>query len=68
MQVKDIMSTKVEFITPTTSAKDAAHLMHETHVGVLPVLDDGKVVGIVTDRDIDSRRRAAGRDGHRPAQ
>ena len=65
MQVKDIMSTKVEFITPTTSAKDAAHLMHETHVGVLPVIDDGKIVGIVTDRDICCKVIATGHSAGR---
>ena len=52
MQVKDLMSTVVEFTTPSTSVKEAAHQMHERHVGVLPVLDDDKVVGMITDRDI----------------
>ena len=65
MQVKDLMSTIVEFTTPTTSAKEAAHQMHEVHVGVLPVLDEKKVVGMVTDRDICCKVIATGHSAGR---
>jgi len=65
MKVKDLMSTVVEFATPTTSAKDAAHQMHETHVGALPVVDDEKVVGMITDRDICCKVIATGHSAGR---
>ena len=52
MKVKDLMSTQVKHTTPTTTTKEAAHLMHELHVGALPVLEDDQVVGMITDRDI----------------
>ena len=52
MKVKDLMSKKVEFTTPATSVKEAAHIMHDLHVGVLPVIEDDRLVGIITDRDI----------------
>ena len=65
MKVKDLMSTVVEFATPTTSAKDAAHQMHEKHVGALPVVDDEKVVGMITDRDICCKVIATGHSAGR---
>ena len=65
MQVKDLMSAVVEFTTPTTSVKEAAHQMHETHVGVLPVLDDDKVIGMITDRDICCKVIATGHSAGR---
>ncbi|VAW67043.1 hypothetical protein MNBD_GAMMA09-2700 [hydrothermal vent metagenome] len=52
MKVKDIMSTQVEYATPETSVKEAAHIMHDLHVGILPVIDDRRIVGVITDRDI----------------
>ena len=52
MKVKDLMSTQVEYTTPTTTTKEAAHIMHELHVGILPVIENEQLVGIITDRDI----------------
>jgi len=61
MKIKDIMSTNVEYISPTASTKEAAHMMHELHIGVLPVIDDNKLVGMITDRDICCKVIATGR-------
>ena len=52
MKVKDLMSAQVEHTTPATTTKEAAHMMHELHVGALPVLEENQVVGMITDRDI----------------
>lgn len=52
MKVKELMSKKVEFTTPATTVKEAAHIMHDLHVGILPVIEDDRLVGIITDRDI----------------
>lgn len=52
MKVTDLMSSNVRSIESTESIADAAHLMAELDVGVLPVIDSGKLVGILTDRDI----------------
>ena len=52
MKVKELMSTEVKYLTPATTTKEAAHMMHELHIGVLPVVEDNKLVGIITDRDI----------------
>lgn len=62
MKVSELMSSKVEFTTPTSSTKVAARQMHDQHVGALPVMSDQKLVGIVTDRDICCKVTATGRD------
>lgn len=62
MKVNELMSSKVEFTTPTSTTKEAARQMHDTHVGALPVVDNGKLVGIITDRDICCKVTATGRD------
>lgn len=52
MKVKDIMTTDVKTCTPDTTVAEAAHLMWDGDCGFLPVVDDGELVGIVTDRDL----------------
>ena len=52
MKVKDIMTTDLKTCTPDTTLGEAAHLMWEGDCGILPVVDDGEMVGVVTDRDI----------------
>jgi CBS domain-containing protein len=56
------MSSRVEFTTPTTTIREAARQMHDAHVGALPVITDGQLVGIITDRDICCKVTASGRD------
>jgi CBS domain-containing protein len=62
MKVQDIMKSGVETIAPTKTAKEAAETMHDKHIGSLPVVDNGQLVGILTDRDICVRVTATGRD------
>jgi CBS domain-containing protein len=52
MKVKDIMTTDVRTCAPDTTVAEAAHLMWEGDCGILPVVDDGELVGVVTDRDM----------------
>lgn len=52
MKVQDVMSKSVRSISVTEPIRRAAQVMGEAGVGSLPVLQDWKVVGIVTDRDI----------------
>lgn len=51
-QVADIMSRSVRTLAPTDSIVAAAKAMSELDVGVIPVCDGEKLVGMVTDRDI----------------
>jgi CBS domain-containing protein len=52
MKVKDIMTKDVTTCAPDTTVAEAAHLMWEADCGILPVVDDGELEGIVTDRDM----------------
>jgi CBS domain-containing protein len=49
--VKEVMATGVQTATPDMPLKEAARLMSEKKIGCLPVVDDGKLVGIVTEGD-----------------
>ena len=62
MRVQEIMSTKVETIKPTSSLRATARTLSNLNVGALPVVDDGKLVGIITDRDVSVYAIAVGRD------
>jgi CBS domain-containing protein len=52
MKIKDIMTVDPKTCTPETSLATAAHLMLEGDCGILPVVEDGRIVGVVTDRDM----------------
>jgi CBS-domain-containing membrane protein len=60
MKVRDIMTASVDSIESTDTIAHAAQRMAADDVGALPILSDGKPVGIVTDRDIAVRGVAAG--------
>ncbi|MDN3014883.1 CBS domain-containing protein [Paenibacillus sp. BSR1-1] len=47
-KVEDIMSDKLITVSPDTSSNDAAKLMAENQIRRLPVVEDGKLVGIVS--------------------
>ncbi len=51
-RVKEIMKTKVITATPDMAVEEAAKSMYDFNIGCLPVLQDEKVVGIITDKDI----------------
>jgi CBS domain-containing protein len=50
-QVKDIMKTNLLTVTADTSTLEALRLMRQNRVGCLPVLEAGKLVGIITATD-----------------
>ena len=52
MKVKEIMTAEPRTCTPDTTVAAAANLMWEGDCGILPVVDDGELVGVVTDRDM----------------
>lgn len=52
MQVHDIMSRKVELTNPSTTIRDVARKMRADSIGALPVGENDRLVGMVTDRDI----------------
>ena len=59
--VNDVMSKKVVAVLPGDTLEEAARLMKEHDVGVLPVVSGGELKGLVTDRDIVLQCVAAGK-------
>ncbi|MBQ9936807.1 MAG: CBS domain-containing protein [Oscillospiraceae bacterium] len=55
MLVRDIMSKDLITVSKDESLKKAATLMREYDIGILPVVEGQKLVGVVTDRDIVTR-------------
>ena len=65
MKAKEIMSRDPRVVTPSTRLEEAARIMKEEDVGILPVVDaetSRQLVGVLTDRDIAIRAVAEGRD------
>ncbi|HYE11523.1 MAG TPA: CBS domain-containing protein [Patescibacteria group bacterium] len=61
VKVNQIMTTDVATVAPTDTVTKAASIMGQLDVGSIPVIDNNKVVGIVTDRDIILRGVANGK-------
>ena len=65
MYVREIMTTNPACCTPNTSLRDVARLMVERDCGEIPVIErgnNGRPLGVITDRDITCRTVAAGRN------
>ena len=62
MKVEEIMTARVEAVSPTTTLRSVAREMRDKGVGALPVIEDGKVIGIITDRDVSVYAIAMGHD------
>jgi CBS domain-containing protein len=62
MKVKDVMHRGVTWVEPGTSIREIARMMRDDDIGSVPVGDNDRLVGIVTDRDIICRGIADGAD------
>ena len=62
MLVKEIMTHRLEYILPTATLREAAGKMRDLNIGSLPVAENGKLIGMITDRDICCRGVADGFD------
>ena len=62
MQLREIMTRDVEVIRPETSVNQAVQKMRSLDVCALPVCEDQRLVGIVTDHNITIRATAYGHD------
>lgn len=61
MRCREIMTSSVKTATREMTLQNVALLMRDGDMGAVPVIDGGKLVGIVTDRDIVVRSLADGR-------
>lgn len=62
MRVGDVMTRGIETTTLGSTLQAAALKMREASVGMLPVIENGRPIGIITDRDITVRATANGVD------
>jgi CBS domain-containing protein len=62
MQAKDIMTNKAEIISPDTTLNQAAQKMRSQDIGFLPIGENDRLIGAITDRDIVVRGLAAGKN------
>jgi CBS domain-containing protein len=52
MKVKDMMHMGVDWVSPNTPVTELAKLMREHDIGCIPIGEDDRLIGMVTDRDI----------------
>ena len=62
MKVSELMTSEVNFISTDHTIQQAAEKMKNQDIGDIPVVVDGDVVGMITDRDITVRAVAHGLD------
>ncbi len=67
MRCREMMTKNVRTATRDMSLSDVAVMMRDGDMGAVPIVDDGKLTGIVTDRDIVIRVVAEGKDAVTPA-
>jgi CBS domain-containing protein len=61
MRCSEIMTRDVQTATRDTTLREVALMMRDGDMGSVPVVDDGKLIGIVTDRDMVVRVLAEGK-------
>jgi CBS domain-containing protein len=62
MKIGELMTPNPKAVRPNDTLQAAAQAMDELNVGVLPVCENGRLVGLLTDRDIVVRSTSAGQD------
>lgn len=62
-KIKDVMTHDVQVISPDATISEAAGLMRDGDFGLLPVGEDDRMIGTISDRDIVLRAVAEGKDG-----
>ncbi len=68
MKVSEAMTRDVRTVRPDQSIRDAARLMADLDAGVVPVGEDDRLVGMLTDRDITVRAVAQGKGPDTPVR
>jgi CBS domain-containing protein len=65
MNIRDVMTPNPRTVTPDDSIQNAARIMRDEDTGAVPVVENGRPVGMVTDRDIVIRSVADGGEVNR---
>ena len=66
MKIRDVMTPNPQTVSPNDTVQAAARIMVEEDTGAVPVVTDGHVLALVTDRDIVVRVVAEGGSFNRP--
>jgi CBS domain-containing protein len=61
MQIRDVMTPNPRTLAPNASIQAAARIMQAEDTGVVPIVSNGRILGVVTDRDIAVRVVAEGK-------
>ena len=64
--IQEAMTANPTAVGPDTSAQEAARQMKSEDVGALPIVEDGRLTGMITDRDLAIRVLAEGKAGETP--
>ena len=68
MNIRQVMTPNPRSVSPNDTIQNAACIMRDEDAGAVPVVDNGRTVGIVTDRDIVVRVVADGGQLNRPVR
>src|SRR5262249_2951885 len=68
MNIREVMTPNPQCVSPGDSIQNAARIMRDCDTGAVPVVDNGRPVGIVTDRDIVVRAVAEDKQLNRPVR
>ena len=68
MNIREVMTPNPRCVTPNETIQVAARIMRDEDTGAVPVVENGKVLGMVTDRDIVIRAVADGAQSDRPVR
>ncbi|MBB3764918.1 CBS domain-containing protein [Sphingomicrobium lutaoense] len=62
MQINKLMSQEAKSVQPSENLANVARIMQSQNIGLLPVEEEGRILGVITDRDIVTRGLAQGKD------
>jgi CBS domain-containing protein len=68
MNIRDVMTPNPRTVSPEESIQNAARIMRDEDTGAIPVVENGRAVGVLTDRDIVVRAVADGGQLDRPVR
>jgi CBS domain-containing protein len=68
MNIREVMTPNPQCVSPADSIQNVARIMRDCDTGAVPVVDNGRPIGIITDRDIVVRSVADGGQLNRPVR
>jgi CBS domain-containing protein len=61
-RIQEVMTSDPRSVSPDAPVADASRIMRDEDTGIVPIVEDGKLIGTITDRDIVVRLIAESRD------